>query len=109
MTDTLDIDQYTAQIVPDTKTTVTNQYFDLNQPFSFPRYGNACTSYVTGRDYMKAVADAIRHAESFIMITGWQLDYDVELDNGGRRTSRPTFGTARRCTTERRTCASDLV
>jgi len=36
------IDQYTAQIVPNTKATVSNQYFDLNQPFAFPRYGNKC-------------------------------------------------------------------
>jgi phospholipase D1/2 len=78
-----DIDQYTAQIVPDTKTTISNQYFDLNQPFAFPRYGNECTPYINGRDYMKAVADAIRNAKSFIMITGWQLDYDVELDHRG--------------------------
>jgi len=83
MAETIDIDQYTAQIVPNTKTTISNQYFDLNQPFAFPRYGNQCTAYTSGRDYMKAVADAIRAAQSFIMITGWQLDYDVELDNRG--------------------------
>jgi phospholipase D1/2 len=77
------IDQYTAQIVPNTKTTISAQYFDLNQPFAFPRYNNECTAYICGRDYMKAVADAIRAAQSFIMITGWQLDYDVELDNRG--------------------------
>ena len=78
-----DVDQYTAQLVPDAKTTVSGQYFDLNQPFAFPRYGNECNSYINGRDYMKDVADAIRGAKSFIMITGWQLDYDVELDNRG--------------------------
>ncbi|MDP9880001.1 phospholipase D1/2 [Variovorax boronicumulans] len=77
------IDQYTAQIVPNTKATVSNQYFDLNQPFAFPRYGNKCAGYINGKSYMKAVADAIRGAKSFIMITGWQLDYDVELDNRG--------------------------
>lgn len=77
------IDGHTAQIVPNTKTTISNQYFDLNEPYAFPRYGNQCTAYVNGRDYMKAVADGIRSAKSFIMITGWQLDYDVELDNRG--------------------------
>jgi phospholipase D1/2 len=79
-----DIDQYTAQHAPETKTTVSGQYFDLNQPFAFPRYGNECTPYINGRDYMKAVATAIRGAQKFIMITGWQLDYDVELDNRGQ-------------------------
>jgi phospholipase D1/2 len=79
-----DIDQYTAQLAPETRTTVSGQYFDLNQPFAFPRYGNKCTPYINGRDYMKAVAQAIRGAQKFIMITGWQLDYDVELDNRGQ-------------------------
>ncbi|OZI30710.1 hypothetical protein CAL29_22210 [Bordetella genomosp. 10] len=79
----LDIDKYTAQIVPDTMTTVSGQYFDLNQPFAMPRYGNKCTYYITGRDYMKAVADAIRGAQHFIMMADWQMDYDVELDNRG--------------------------
>jgi phospholipase D1/2 len=78
-----DIDQYTAQLAPETKATVSGQYFDLNQPFAFPRYGNECTPFINGRDYMKAVAAAIRGAQKFIMITGWQLDYDVELDNRG--------------------------
>lgn len=75
------IDRHTAQVVPNTKATISNQYFDLNEPFAFPRYGNQCAAYINGRDYMKAVADGIRGAKSFVMITGWQLDYDVELDN----------------------------
>ncbi|WP_454691381.1 phospholipase D-like domain-containing protein [Achromobacter aloeverae] len=74
-----DIDKYTAQIVPHTMTTVSGQYFDLNQPFAMPRYGNACKYYITGRDYMKDVAAAIRGAQSFIMMADWQMDYDVEL------------------------------
>ncbi len=81
--DKLDIDQYTAQIVPDTMTTVSGQYFDLNQPFAMPRYGNRCESYITGREYMAAVAAAIRGAQSFIMIADWQMDYDVELERRG--------------------------
>lgn len=76
-------DRFTAQLTPNTITTVSGQYFDLDQPFAMPRYGNVCTPYTTGREYMKAVADAIRKAQKFIMITGWQLDYDVELDNRG--------------------------
>jgi phospholipase D1/2 len=76
-------DRFTAQLTPDTITTISGQYFDLDQPFAVPRYQNECTPYTTGRDYMKAVADAIRGAKKFIFITGWQLDYDVELDNRG--------------------------
>jgi phospholipase D1/2 len=76
-------DQYTTQLCKDTISYVTNQYFDLDQPFAVPRYGNECTAYITGRDYMKAVADAIRGAKKFVFITGWELDYDVELDRRG--------------------------
>lgn len=79
----LDVDAYTAQLMPDTKTTVTNQYFDLNAPFAVPRYGNQCTPYICGRDYMQAVADAIKSARHFIFIADWQLDYDVELEQRG--------------------------
>lgn len=77
------VDQFTAQLTPDTITTISGQYFDLDQPFAVPRYGNECTPYTTGKEYMKAVADAIRGANKFIFITDWQLDYDVELDNRG--------------------------
>lgn len=76
-------DRFTAQLTPDTITTISGQYFDLDQPFAVPRYQNECKAYTTGRDYMKAVADAIRGAKKFIFITDWQLDYDVELDNRG--------------------------
>lgn len=76
-------DQYTAKLTPNNISSVTNQYFDLDEPFAVPRYGNKCTSYISGRDYMKAVADAIRGATNFILIADWQLDYDVELDNRG--------------------------
>lgn len=79
----MEVDTYTAQIVPDTKTTVTNQYFDLKAPFAVPRYGNQCTPYICGRDYMQAVADAIKKAQRFIFIADWQLDYDVELEKRG--------------------------
>jgi phospholipase D1/2 len=77
------MDQYTAQLCKDTISHVTNQYFDMDQPFAVPRYGNECIPYTTGRDYFKAVADAIRGAQKFIFITDWQLDYDVELDQRG--------------------------
>lgn len=79
----MEVDTYTAQIVPDTKTTVTNQYFDLKAPFAVPRYGNQCTPYICGRDYMQAVANAIKDARHFIFIADWQLDYDVELEKRG--------------------------
>lgn len=76
-------DTYTSQLCKDTITQVTNQYFDMQEPFAMPRYGNECTPYTTGRDYFKAVADAIKAAKKFIFITDWQLDYDVELDQRG--------------------------
>jgi phospholipase D1/2 len=77
-------DIYTAQVTKDTLSSITGQYFDMEKPFAFPRYGNACKPYTTGRDYLEAVAHAIRNANSFILITDWQLDYDVELEQRGK-------------------------
>jgi len=80
----MEVDTYTAQLVPDTKTTVTDHYFDIKPgTFAVPRYGNQCTPYICGRDYMQAVADAIKSARHFIFIADWQLDYDVELEKRG--------------------------
>ena len=78
-------DIYTAQVTKDTLSSITGQYFDMEKPFAFPRYGNACRPYINGRDYFQAVADAIRDADSFVLITDWQLDYDVELDKRGEK------------------------
>ena len=77
------MDTFTAQLCKDTITQITNQYFDTDKPFAMPRYGNICTPYTTGRDYFQAVANAIRNAQKFIFITGWELDYDVELERRG--------------------------
>lgn len=77
------IDKYTAQLTADTMTSVTRQYFDMEQPFAFPRVGNECHAYLNGRDYMAAVATAIRQAKSFVLIADWQCDVDVELDQRG--------------------------
>ncbi|AIY39895.1 Phospholipase D1 [Collimonas arenae] len=77
------MDSYTAQLTAGTNTSITGQYFDLDQPFAFPRYGNECIRRTTGKDYFEAVAREIRAAKSFILITDWQLDYDVELDQRG--------------------------
>ena len=77
------IDKYTAQLTADTLTSVTRQYFDMAQPFAFPRSGNECHPYLNGRDYMAAVAMAIRKSKSFVLIVDWQCDIDVELDQRG--------------------------
>ena len=77
-------DKFTAQLTKDTITSVTGQYFDGDQPYAFPRTGNDCHAYLNGRDYLAAVAKAIRAAQSFILIADWQLDIDVELDSRGQ-------------------------
>lgn len=77
------IDQYTAQLTKDTLTSVTSQYFDVEQPFAIPRTGNDCHAYLNGRDYLAGVAKAMREAKSFVLIADWQLDIDVELDSRG--------------------------
>lgn len=56
-----------------------HRYFVFNKPFSLPRGGNKCESYITGQAYFEAVASAIKSAESFILLADWQLDFDVEL------------------------------
>ncbi|XYJ11489.1 phospholipase D-like domain-containing protein [Telluria sp. B2] len=77
------LDKYTAQLTANTMTSVTRQYFDMEQPFAFPRVGNECHAYLNGRDYLAAVATAIRQAKSFVLIADWQCDVDVELDQRG--------------------------
>lgn len=75
--------KYSAQLTPNTITSVTRQYFNMERPFAIPRVGNECQSYLNGRDYMAAVAAAIRAAKSFVLIADWQCDIDVELDQRG--------------------------
>lgn len=77
-------DKYTAQLTKDTISSITGQYFDGEKPYAFPRAGNECHAYTTGRDYLAAVAMSIRSAKSFIMIADWELDTDVELDQRGK-------------------------
>ncbi len=74
---------HSAQITNKTVASITGQYFDYEKPFAFPRRGNLCVNYHNGRDYFSAVADSIRQAKSSILITDWQLDYDVELERRG--------------------------
>lgn len=51
-------------------------------PFSVPHKGNSVEFYVTGEEYFNAVATAIEGARESIYITGWQVNFDVELKGG---------------------------
>lgn len=50
--------------------------------FAEPRSGNKVEFYVTGEEYFAAVAAAIEGAQESIYITGWQVNFDVELVKG---------------------------
>ena len=52
---------------------------DWGALFSAPEKGNAVEFYSTGKEYFEKVAAAIRGATSSVFITGWQVNYDVEL------------------------------
>lgn len=52
------------------------------ETFSEPRSGNAVKFYVTGEEYFQAVAKAFEGARESIYITGWQINFDVELAQG---------------------------
>lgn len=50
--------------------------------FSDPREGNDVDFYVTGAEYFTALVGAIAAAKESIYITGWQVNFDVELTPG---------------------------
>lgn len=50
--------------------------------FSEPRSGNDVDFYVTGSEYFDALTAAIASAKKSIYITGWQVNFDVELQPG---------------------------
>ncbi len=50
--------------------------------FSPPRTGNKVDFFTTGADYFAKVQSAIEAATSSVFITGWQVNFDVELTPG---------------------------
>lgn len=50
--------------------------------FSEQQKGNQVDFYVTGAEYFTAVAQAIEGAKKTIFITGWQVNFDVDLTTG---------------------------
>lgn len=50
--------------------------------FSQPKGGNDVDFYVTGDEYYASVARAITGAKKSVMITGWQVNFDVDMPNG---------------------------
>jgi phospholipase D1/2 len=47
--------------------------------FAEPTFGNKVDFYVTGQEYFSHLAAAIRDAKHTIFITGWQVNFDVQL------------------------------
>ncbi|WP_339490369.1 phospholipase D-like domain-containing protein [Pseudomonas sp. EL_65y_Pfl2_R95] len=48
--------------------------------FAPKRTGNEVKFFTTGEDYFINLASAIDHASQSIFITGWQVNYDIQLD-----------------------------
>lgn len=50
--------------------------------YSLPRTGNKVKFFTTGKKYFEDVQAAIESASSSVFITGWQVNFDVELTPG---------------------------
>lgn len=50
--------------------------------YSSPRTGNKVEFFTTGKKYFENVQTAIESATSSVFITGWQVNFDVELTPG---------------------------
>ena len=50
--------------------------------FAPPRFGNKVEFYVTGEEYYNKLASVFATAKDSIYITGWQVNFDVELAGG---------------------------
>ena len=50
--------------------------------YCLPIPGNKVEFFTTGKAYFERVAAAIAEAQSSVFITGWQVNYDVELSGG---------------------------
>lgn len=53
-----------------------------------PRQGNAAHFFITGEKYFEAVYQAISKAQEHVWIAGWQVAWDVELQNFGSGRTR---------------------
>jgi phospholipase D1/2 len=54
------------------------------EPFSPQAPGNKVEFFTTGAQYFEAVEQAIASAKESIYITGWQINFDVELRKNGK-------------------------
>jgi phospholipase D1/2 len=54
-------------------------------PFSLPTGGNDVTPLTTGKDYYAALKAEIKNATTSIYISGWQVNWDAQLDDSGTR------------------------
>lgn len=53
-----------------------------------PRDGHDVEAFTTGSAYFQAIAKAISGAQQHVWIAGWQLGWDVELDEFGQGSTR---------------------
>jgi len=54
-------------------------------PFSNPSEGNEVTALTTGKAYYSKLKQAIGAAQKSIYIAGWQVNWDAQLDEEGKR------------------------
>lgn len=65
--------------------TATENIWVGGAPFSEPSIGNEVTPFTTGKAYFSALIAALKAAQNTIYITGWQVNWDAQLDAQGTR------------------------
>lgn len=65
--------------------TATENIWVGGAPFSEPSIGNEVTPFTTGNAYFSALIAALKAAQNTIYITGWQINWDAQLDAQGTR------------------------
>lgn len=67
------------------KATATENLWVGISPFSYPSEGNEVTALTTGKAYYSKLKQAISAAQKSIYIAGWQVNWDAQLDEEGKR------------------------
>ncbi|MEY4763523.1 MAG: hypothetical protein RI907_196 [Pseudomonadota bacterium] len=75
-----------VNLTPDTRHTLSGQYFCTDRPFAYPKLGNKVTILNSGQEVFEAVQAAIEAAKHLVCIADWQMAFDVELS--GRATAQ---------------------
>ncbi len=78
------VDKLDELLVDDESIVKWNRMPDFGHVFGTARPGHDVEFYVGGDAYFKRVAQAIRGATQSVFITGWQINYAVEMGDGSK-------------------------